>query len=236
MTIVSRYITPAIAVIGVVFAISSSVQAQGLFSNMNETRFSQSQIDSAPVCGRFPADQDEYLCNCEAGFGSGGVWGSGPYTTDSNICAAAQHSGVITEDGGVIFTTATGPQEEFKGSDSYGVQTSNWGSYDNSFIVQPALVSSQLDECSVLPSGVDELVCSCEADTGLRGGVWGSGPYTSDSNICAAARHAGYLGPDAGIVNVLRIRGLENYKGSEWNDVSSFDWGPSQSSLVFDGN
>jgi hypothetical protein len=41
------------------------------------------------------------------------------------------------------------------------------------------------------------LTCSC-APEAVRGSVWGSGVYTTDSSICAAARHAGVLAAGAG--------------------------------------
>ncbi len=126
--------------------------------------------------------------------------------------------------------------DKYEGSERYGVTSNNWGSYGSSFVVEAALPSSFLEACSQLPAGAETLTCACGADDGNNGGVWGSGPYTADSSICAAARHAGNLGAESGTVNVMRIQGLESYIGSEWNDVRSADWGPYDSSIVFNGN
>jgi len=219
------------------FVLGMAAMSLGLSGPANaQVNFSAADFASAPNCGRFPTGQSGYLCNCEAGFSLASVWGSGPFTGDSNICSAAAHAGAITSDGGVVFASSAAGQSSYVGSLSNGVTSANWGSYGSSFIVEAALQDTGAASCSTLPNGEESLTCSCDADTGNNGGVWGSGPYTADSNICAAARHAGYLDSGAGSVTVLRIPGLEKYSGSEWNGVTTADWGSYGSSIVFDGN
>ena len=201
-----------------------------------QSSFSAADIASAPDCQRFPIGQEGYLCNCPAGFQLGSVWGSGPYTADSHICTAAGHAGAISPDGGVVFAVAQQGQSSYAGSVSNGVSTSNWGAYGDSFVFQTAQPSSFLAACSTMPSGEDSLTCSCGSDTGSDGSVWGSGPYTADSSICAAARHAGYLDSGPGTVSVLRIQGLESYGASVWNGVTTSAWGDYGSSIIFNGN
>ena len=46
------------------------------------------------------ADGTRYLTICPAGGTVARVWGSGPYTDDSYVCAAGVHAGVITSLGG----------------------------------------------------------------------------------------------------------------------------------------
>lgn len=61
------------------------------------------------------------------------------------------------------------------------------------------------------------------------GSVWGSGPYTTDSTLGAAAVHAGVL--KAGETAVIKIRvkaDAGGYTGSTQNGVSTRDWGPYQ--------
>ncbi len=202
----------------------------------SQASFSAAELAAAPQCERFPSGQDGYLCSCDAGYASGSVWGSGPYTADSNICVAAQHSGVLSLFGGAIYATQQGGQDGYTGSEANGVTTRDWGAYGRSFNVELAVAGTFLEACSNLPNGVDSLTCACGASTGAAGSVWGSGPYTADSDICSAARHAGYLEDGAGTVNVLRIIGLESYVGSEWNGVASRNWGAYSSSIVFNGN
>jgi hypothetical protein len=63
--------------------------------------------------------------------------------------------------------------------------------------------------------------------TGLpEGQVWGSGPYTRDSLLGAAAVHAGLLKP--GVSKVLRVTvvpALDSYPGSTRNGVTTTDYG-----------
>jgi hypothetical protein len=56
----------------------------------------------------FPGNADEYTCTCGPGpypdppEGMGDVGGSAPYSTDSDICRAAQHAGVLGPEGGEV--------------------------------------------------------------------------------------------------------------------------------------
>ncbi len=68
---------------------------------------------------------------------------------------------------------------------------------------------------------------------GCEGGsLWGSDTYTADSSICAAARHAGVIGPKGGRVRVTVKPGLSSYEGSERNGVKSGKWGAFEKSVV----
>lgn len=228
MRLISSFFQRFILVLAAVFMVSTAAQGQ--------SNFSISEIEAAPDCGRFPSDQDGYLCNCAAGFTLSPVWGSGPYTADSNICSAAVHSGVVSKDGGAVFVTARPGQDRFVGSEKNGVNTANWGAYGRSFVIEVAQPSFFLQACTELAFGQDKVTCACGTNTGDNAGVWGSGPYTADSNICAAARHAGYLDDGPGTVTALRIQGLDSYAGSEWNGILTSGREAYESSLVFDGN
>ncbi len=87
-----------------------------------------------PSCGSFPGGDEAYLCQCAAGSASGSVWGSGPYTSDSSICAAATHAGVIDESGGPVSTISVMGLDVYIGTEANGVTTSDWGAYGSSFI------------------------------------------------------------------------------------------------------
>ncbi len=200
--------------------------------------------DDLATCATFPDGAESYACTCEEGFVEGGVWGTGVYTTDSNICAAAQHAGAITSAGGRVKLVAAAGQETYPGSSQNGITSQQWGAFDRSFMfVNPGLVVGAAAEgeaapeaCSVLPGGQASVTCSCAAGSGLSGGLWGSGPYTADSSICAAAQHAGVIGADGGIVTALRGPGVAAYRGSSANGVTSFDWEGFDSSLIIDRN
>jgi hypothetical protein len=69
-----------------------------------------------------------------------------------------------------------------------------------------------------------ECVCTAPATTSMM--VWGTDVYTDDSNICAAALHAGVVGPAGGGVRVLPRAGLPAFRGSTRNGVTTLDYGP----------
>lgn len=73
--------------------------------------------------------------DCPAGCAAGQVWGSDPYTSDSVICSAATHAGVIDAKGGAFVVTIDGKQEAFKGSEKNGVTSSDYGPYEHTFHV-----------------------------------------------------------------------------------------------------
>lgn len=172
-------------------------------------------------------------CSCPPGAGSGSVWGTGIYTADSNICRAAQHAGVVGTGGGQILVTPGGRMESYSGSTQYGITTSDWGAYDNSFTV--ASVSMGVPQCGTMPMGVETYTCACPP--GPHGGsAWGSGPYTNDSNLCLAATHSGVIGAGGGTVTVIAAPGLQSYRGSQWNGVTTSDYGPWSGSITFNRN
>jgi hypothetical protein len=183
------------------------------------------------ACGRYPAGAPDHVCSC-SGSDRGSVWGSGPYTADSNICAAALHSGVIGAQGGQVRAVAEPGQQSYAGSVRNGVQTSNWGGYGSSFRVEPVRVEAEA--CRAYPGGAGPYVCGCTGTE--QGSVWGSGPYTADSNLCTAARQAGVIGPRGGTVSVLGLGGLGSYAGSDANGVRTSNWGSYGASIVFNRN
>lgn len=172
-------------------------------------------------------------CSCPAGAPSGTVWGSGIYTSDSAICAAAIHAGAIGTGGGQILVTPGGRREQYPGSTQYGVTSSNWGAWDSSFTVAP--VAMTVSACATLPAGAERHDCVCPSGP-YAGSAWGSGPYTNDSTICVAALHAGVITAAGGTVHVLAAPGLQSYRGSDWNGASTMDYGPWSGSIIFDRN
>ena len=78
-------------------------------------------------------------CPPAAGTRVGRVWGSDLYTSDSSICAAAAHAGVIDASvGGRVSVAAAGPQPSFVAATRNGVSSSTFGAWPNSFRVTPA--------------------------------------------------------------------------------------------------
>ena len=72
--------------------------------------------------------------SCTAGGRGGSVWGTDVYTSDSSVCEAAVHAGVIRRaDGGVVRFEQLGPQTSFAGTERNGVATSSYGPWSGSF-------------------------------------------------------------------------------------------------------
>ncbi|MFI5006839.1 MAG: LCCL domain-containing protein [Solirubrobacterales bacterium] len=88
--------------------------------------------------GACPATGDSIrsatTCTCApAQTGSGPVWGSGPYTSDSSICRAAVHAGVISTRGGTVEVRPVGGRRSYAASSRKGVTTTRDGSWKASF-------------------------------------------------------------------------------------------------------
>ncbi len=64
--------------------------------------------------------------------------------------------------------------------------------------------------------------------------VWGSSPYTADSAVCSAARHAGRIQAAGGTVTVSVIEGQGSYEGSERHGVQSATWGAYPKGYLFE--
>ncbi|QQA43284.1 LCCL domain-containing protein [Pelagovum pacificum] len=199
-------------------------------------RTSYSFVTGPEACGAYPVGEASYECGCSADDSTGSIWGSDPYTADSSICTAARHAGVIGEDGGTVVAIAEPGQETYSASSANGVTTSDWGSYDSSFTFRTAsAIPAGFEMCGAFPETQVEYACGCGPDA-ASGSVWGSGPYTSDSDICAAALHAGVIGTDGGPVTVLAYPGLAAYLATDANGVETMDWGENEMSIIFDRN
>lgn len=78
-------------------------------------------------------------------------------------------------------------------------------------------------------------VIGCWCPEGAAGGtVWGSDPYTSDSSLCAAARHAGQVPAGGGAIWVRIVEGQGSYAGSVANGVETSAYGAFPGSFSFD--
>ncbi len=67
------------------------------------------------------------------------------------------------------------------------------------------------------------ITCSCEAVSG--GSVWGTDLYTDDSNVCAAAVHAGAIPATGGTVVVTIQPGQSSYTGTTRNGITTYSYG-----------
>lgn len=59
-----------------------------------------------------------------------------------------------------------------------------------------------------------------------EGQIWGTDTYTQDSNLAAAAVHAGLVKPgDTKVLRVTVVPALESYAGTTRNGVTTSDYG-----------
>lgn len=174
------------------------------------------------------------------------VWGSDIYTSDSSICTAGVHSGLITfQQGGTVTIEVRPGLKIYGASERNGVTTSTYGAWQQSFVFRTpnteTVVRDAQDATPVLwntgatmanfESG-KTLKFRCPAD-GKPASVWGTDTYTLDSSICTAAAHAGKIQLETGGPVTIEMRaGESSYKGSTRNGINSSDYGPYGSSFI----
>jgi len=183
---------------------------------------------------------------CSPGGTPHSVWGSETYTSDSSICTAAVHSGLINYQQGGTVTVELRPGREIYGcSERNGVTTSAYGPYQHSFVFKTANTEAAVrdaeEQTAVLWSTSAGMVrfdsgktykFKCPA-AGKESSVWGTDIYTADSSICTAAVHAGKFALDTGGTVTIELRpGESAYKGSTRNGITTNNFGPYGSSFV----
>ncbi len=211
-------------------------------TRLEKTGCTDETVDAIPACGSVPAVDASQACLCDL-TDPGTVWGTDLYTSDSDICTAALHSGLLRAvrrgDGsygyaGLVDIRGQQGCPEYTGSTSHGVRTEDYGSWGGSFYF-PAAQRGLCDEASPPARGAwycpakigsqTDLTCHCAPSTFGDGHVWGTQYYTDDSTICRAARHNGSVGSRGGTVRVIELGGLDEYTGSTSNGIETKDWG-----------
>ena len=174
------------------------------------------------------------------------VWGSDIYTSDSSICTAAVHSGLITlQQGGTVTIELRPGRSVYGTSERNGVTSSEYGRWDQSFVFKTAntdaVVRAAEDATPVLwstsagmvPFEVGKTVKFGCPPAGKEGRVWGTDMYTLDSSICTAAVHAGKIKLETGGPVTIELRpGESSYKGSSRNGITTNDYEQYGSSFI----
>lgn len=173
------------------------------------------------------------------------VWGSDIYTSDSSICTAAVHSGLISfQQGGTVTVELRPGRSIYGASERNGVTTSDYGPYQHSFVFKTpnteALVREADEQTPVMWNTSPSIVTfevgktykfKCPAGR-KESSVWGTDVYTLDSSLCNAAVHAGKLTESGGSVTVELRPGEDSYKGTTRNGVTTNDYGKYGQSFV----
>jgi hypothetical protein len=170
---------------------------------------------------------------CPAGCHSGAVWGTGVYSDDSHICVSAVHAGVIDTSGGVVVVTIQPGQAEYPASTSNNITSLHWTSWGRSFSVGRYADTSSgtvAATCATTGSGIalapgSSVRVACPAGCAAEGTVWGSGPYSDDSYVCAAGVHAGVITDAGGSFQLTMVPGQDAYAPSTQNGVTTSAWG-----------
>lgn len=169
----------------------------------------------------------------------GAVWGDGIYTDDSSLAAAAVHAGVLQPgQRGIVRVAVLPGRDQYEGSERNGVSSAPYGAWPGSYRVRalrrPRILQAYPSEPPLADPGrltdyrdrVGQTLFfhTTGSDAGT---VWGSGVYTDDSPLAAAAVHAGQLKVgEQGVVRVMILPGQESYEGSTQNGITTQPYGP----------
>ena len=156
----------------------------------------------------------------------GYVWGgeNNIYTDDSILATAAVHAGVLKagETAMVRFTILAG-KDSYVGSEKNGVTTRPYQSFGGSVCIEGA--AQEINSVYNM-RGQDKPPFAVYVVGNQTGTVYGTGSYTDDSSIDAAAVHAGLLkNGEAGFVMVTLEGGKDSYEASTQNGVTTYSYG-----------
>jgi hypothetical protein len=183
---------------------------------------------------------------CSPGGTAHSVWGSDIYTSDSSICTAAVHSGLITfQQGGTVTIEMRPGRPVYGSSERNGVTSSAYGAWQSSFVFKTpnsdAVVRAAEEESALLWTSNAGMLGAengttwkfkCPAN-GKEATVWGTDIYTIDSSICTAAVHSGKIQLDSGGPVTIELRpGESSYQGSARNGIKTNDYGAYGRSFV----
>jgi hypothetical protein len=164
------------------------------------------------------------------------VWGTGTYTSDSAICIAALHAGVLTREGNEAFIVEVADGlETYTASTRNGITSLSYPAWPRSFYLPgapdaatpPTVAEYDYDgdwyttprQLQAPVGGRVRLECS---PGGQGGNVWGTDVYTDDSSICEAAVHAGMITRGEGGVVRFEVLGSQpSFSGTERNGVTT---------------
>jgi hypothetical protein len=195
----------------------------------------QTQAEACPSW--LPSDRDEVTCQCDRIEGDASVWGSDVYTSDSRLCHAALHAGVVKREGGLIQAHRRPGRASYRGTTRNGLTSMNYGSYSSSIVFEnPKTLAQAFGGVPLCPvhynAAPEDWSGDCRCEAGRSGSVWGSNPYTSDSAVCSAAVHAGLIGSEGGVIHLSPAPGQSSYSGSTRNGFTSSDYGSWDSSFT----
>lgn len=179
----------------------------------------------------------------------GSVWGDGIYTDDSDISTAAVHAGIVKYgETKVVRVTVLPGQSSYGGSWRNGVRSEEYIEFEGSFkftdVALPLGEQSLTEGIGTTTRAEDIYLVEYQGKHGTvinlivtgdtEGDVWGTDIYTDDSDISAAAVHAGILKVgETKTVGITILPGQESYGGTLRNGIRSGDYGQWDGSFKF---
>ena len=208
------------------------------------------EIDWDTTLRRFQFDADKFvgqrltvLCPpAPVGQSYEGVYGTDRYPSESSICIAALHAGLITDAGGTVTLQLNPGESDYQGSERNGVQTGTLPATARSIMFVDPADSEEADklrqphipritwETRFTRSGFgyrdlvgQQFTFQCPpAPHDLRPRIlYGTDSYDFASTICLAALHAGKVTKEGGVVTVQIDRGVPRLVGSIRNGVET---------------
>ncbi|CAK8678883.1 unnamed protein product [Clavelina lepadiformis] len=167
------------------------------------------------------------------------VYGTGIYSDDSKVCAAALHDGRIGINGGQITVRKSPGLWSYVGSRSNGFTSQSRDSpWDTSFVFQNTfyhMATTFTITCDTKGYMIEnqEFGVVCPSGCADKNPViYGDHIYADNSPLCAAGIHAGKITNDGGRLNIKHMEGEKHYKGGTFNGITSFEYGESDISFM----
>jgi hypothetical protein len=178
-------------------------------------------------------DQDfAYMCPPNGTVGN--IWGTDFYSSNSSICSAAVHAGIINaRDGGKVQIKIRSGENFYNGTARNGVTSLRDGQHKGSFVFlnsagsAPPVEQVQIIEWNETASKLDgkldqDFTYMCSQNGTVSSNVQGTDTYTSSSSICSAAVHAGIItAKNGGKVKLIVSQGEKFYNATKRNGVLS---------------
>jgi hypothetical protein len=185
-------------------------------------------------------DQD-FTFTCPPNGTIGNVWGADFYSSNSSICSAAVHAGLLSaRDGGRAQIRIRSGERFYNGIARNGVSSIQTGRSNGSFVfLNSSGAPTATDQTQIIEWNKTAFDLSGKLDqdftynctpNGTIGSVHGSDIYAINSSICSAAVHAGVIKTKEGGRIQIKIRpGEKFYNGTARNGVVSdrlgaYDW------------
>ena len=161
------------------------------------------EVNPEQICGEVTISNCAGSVQCTEMTPSSRVFGNNPYSSLSSKCMSACHAGISKmNESTLFFTYPTVIRNAYVGETKNGIQSASVYGLSTNFAIKP--FTQKLNHvynpklCGDIFNQHIAFRCLGGGCTNKELAVWGSNPYTFDSNCCRAAVHAGVLTPGAG--------------------------------------